>query len=155
MRKQRRKTAKRRSAKSKQDVQRDPLEQIDATDIGDPDALLSKRSGLLDSTIGITDLNWGRDSAMAALLEPYAVLQSRLQTVKQPVPHMAHRWYLEFYASMELFVGNAVVGTELQVQLKAAVEAKEFRLAAKIQDKIDARKDPTFPSPYQESGANL
>ena len=50
---------------------------------------------------------------------------------------------------MELFVGNAFAGTEdLQVQLRAAVEAKDFRLAVKIQDKVNARKDPTFPSPW-------
>ena len=52
----------------------------DNTNCGSINASKSKRDKLLSQKIGITDVNWGLNSFVAALLQPVSVCITRLQT---------------------------------------------------------------------------
>lgn len=75
--------------------------------MGDVNAKPKKRDALLHPTIGVTDLNYGRDAFVTAVLKPFVVLIQRLQTVKQPVPHLLARWFRHFIRIIELQFINA------------------------------------------------
>ena len=60
-------------------------------DVGDVDALKSKRSRLLCPRTGVTDVNWGLNAGMYALLSPIQTVMKLLQTTTAPIQHLAMR----------------------------------------------------------------
>ena len=79
----------------------DALLVLDGTNIGNEDAAKAKQDVLLGPMLGVTDLNHGLDSLMSALLKPYTVASTQMQTVLQPIQHRIRRILMNLIRQFE------------------------------------------------------
>ena len=106
---------------------------LDRFDTGNNDARGRKRKNMLNPNVGLSDLNFGRSTYLAGILQPYKILVEELQHVQTAEQHLAARRIRRFH----MILKSAWIGTEEKEPMYASKNFWDWAQEMEGLDKVD------------------